>query len=860
MNKIAIKAAAVCLSLSMCASAMLPAVSNVFETSNSTVVYAAESKVGKNLIENPECTSTKGFGLYLAGGADATLSAKDGALDVSISEVGTLNYGVQLNYPIIPLYKNGVYKLSFDIKSDVERYTEAMIQMDGGDYRSYVWTDCNVTTEWQTVEKKFTMEEDSDIAGKLCFNMGNQKKDADKDLGAHHFYVDNVKVEVVDDSQVDYSTFTAEETPILTNQLGYLPNATKIAVLRGEKAADKFSVVNADTKKEVYVSNISDAITNKSADETNYYADFSKVTEAGKYIIKWGDNESYPFEIGEKVYDDVLKESVYWLYTQRCGCEVKGDVVNHKACHTDKATVYKTDKKIDVSGGWHDAGDYGRYVVPAAKSVADLLLAYDTNKDLFADNTGIPESGNGVADILDEARYELEWMLKMQDTETGGAYHKVSCAQFPGFVMPEKETDELFVTPVSSTATADFCAAMAMAYTSYKSVDEAFANKCLDAAKAAWKWLEANPDYVFIDPVKDITTGDYADFKKKDKDERYWAAVEMLKATGDTKFEETIKSIGAQTGLGWSDMGTYGSISYLLMDESKQNAEIKSMVEKSLLSQAEDALEASKANPYGEALESYFWGCNMDVANMGILFTYADKIDSTKGFKQAAAEQINYLLGKNPLGNSFVTGFGTVASSHPHHRPSIALEKCVPGMVVGGPDSALEDNKAKAYLKDAAPAKCYVDDADSYSTNEVTIYWNSPFTTLLTQVLSADNAAVTEPTAEPTTEPTTEPTADPTATPTTEPTEEPTDKPTVEPTTEPTDKPTTEPTVMKGDIDGNGVVDITDVSLLSLYLIGDKKLSDTALKAADVDGDGDVRLTDAARMLQFLSKNITSFD
>ena len=852
MNKIAIKAAAVCLSLSMCSAAMLPAVSNVFETSNSTVVYAAESKVGQNLIKNSECDTTNKFGLYLAGGASAKLSAKDGALDVSISDVGKLNYGVQLNYPIIPLYENGVYKLSFDIKSDVERYTEAMIQMDGGDYRSYVWTDCNVTTEWQTVEKKFTMKEASDIAGKLCFNMGNQKNDAGKDLGEHHFYVDNVKVEVVDDSNVDYSTFEVKEETILTNQLGYLPNANKIAVLRGEKAADKFSVVNTETKKEVFTGDISAPITNKSADETDYHADFSKLTDPGKYIIKWGENESFPFEIKEDVYDKVLTESVYWLYTQRCGVEVDSPVVKHKACHDTTATVYKTDKKMDVDGGWHDAGDYGRYVVPGAKTVADLFIAYNANKDLFGDKTGIPESGNGVADILDEARFELEWMLKMQDSESGGVYHKVSCEGFPGFVMPEKETDALVIAPVSTTATADFCASMAMSYTNFKDIDKDFAEKCLAAAKKAWDYLEKNPDFQWVNVSKDITTGDYGD--KKDKDERYWAAVEMYNATGDKTYEEAIKKVGVQTGLGWADMGTYGSFTYLSMDASKQDADLKAKVEAAVLKEASSALEDAKSNPYGEALGKYFWGCNMDAANMGILFSVADKIDSAKGYKAAAAEQINYLLGKNPLGTSFVTGFGTKASSHPHHRPSIALEKCVPGMVVGGPNSGLEDNKALAFLEGVAPAKCYIDDADSYSTNEVTIYWNSPFTTLLSYVLTDSSAVSADPTVQPTEEPTVKPTEEPTVKPTEQPTKQPTDKPTADPTA------TTAPKVTKGDLDNNGVVDITDVSLLSLYLIGDNKLNDAALKAADVDSDGEVRLTDAARMLQFLSKNITSFD
>ncbi|MBR6835294.1 MAG: glycoside hydrolase family 9 protein, partial [Oscillospiraceae bacterium] len=347
---------------------------------------------------------------------------------------------------------------------------------------------------------------------------------------------------------------------------------------------------------------------------------------------------------------------------------------------------------------------------------------------------------------------------------------------------------------------------------------------------------------------KDITTGDYGD--KKDKDERYWAAVEMYNATGDKTYEEAIKKVGVQTGLGWADMGTYGSFTYLSMDASKQDADLKAKVEAAVLKEASSALEDAQANPYGEALGGYFWGCNMDAANKGILFSVADKIDSAKGYKAAAAEQINYLLGKNPLGTSFVTGFGTKASSNPHHRPSIALKKCVPGMVVGGPNSGLEDNKALAFLDGVAPAKCYLDDADSYSTNEVTIYWNSPFTTLLTYVLTDSSAVSADPTAQPTEEPTVKPTEEPTD----KPTEQPTDKPTADPTA------TTAPKVTKGDIDNNGVVDITDVSLLSLYLIGDKKLDDAALKAADVDSDGEVRLTDAARMLQFLSKNINSFD
>lgn len=861
MNKIAVKAISLCLSAAMLSGAFLPSAATNVKNADS-IVYA---EAGKQLLENSTCETTNGWGMYLAGGADAELSAKNGELDVHVNNVGTLNYGVQLNYAIIPLYKNGVYRLSYDIYSDVERYGEAMIQMNGGDYTSYVWTDVNITTEKQTITKEFEMEYDSDICSKLCFNLGNQKKDAAKNLGEHHIYVDNVHIEIVDDSKVDYSVFKTEETPILTNQVGYLTDAKKIAVLRGEGLGSTFSVVDAKTNEEVYKSQVSDPVNNISAQETNYYADFSKVTAEGTYYITCGDAKSYEFKIGKDVYNDLLEESVYMLYTQRCGTEINDEIAAHPACHDTMAVIYGTQEKIDVTGGWHDAGDYGRYVVPAAKTIADLFYAYDTDKSLFTDTTGIPESGNGVADILDEARYELEWMLKMQDKNSGGVYHKVSCYNFPSYCMPQEETDQLVVTPISTTATADFCAAMAMAYEYFNDVDAAFANKCLDAAKSAWAYLEKHQSYELVNP-KDVTTGDYADFKKNDTDERFWAAAQMFRATGESKYEEAISKIGVKTGLGWSDMGTYGSFAYLTMDSSKQNADIKARIEQSIISQADDLMANVKSNPYGESLEKYFWGCNMDTANGGMILSLAEKIDQTtdseKGYAEAAAEQLNYLLGKNPLGTCFVTGFGTVSPKTPHHRPSMKIGQAVPGMLVGGPDSALEDDTAKAFLKDAAPAKCYIDNAESYSTNEVTIYWNSPLTALIADVLSAKKAdtpveppvtttTATEPT---TTTTTTELTTTTTAT-------EPTTTTTVtEPTTTTTSSETTSQLpaeeFMYGDFDGDKIADINDLTMLSLYLLKDVKFDDVQLKAADVDGNGTVELADLPHFKQYLVKAV----
>ena len=483
-----------------------------------TVTFAAG-----NIIKNGEfATGTSGWGTYKESGGKCTLSTENGALALKVSDVGEKNYSVQAFYDIIPLYQNGVYRLKYDISSTVDRYVEGMIQQNGGKYTAYVWDGLELTSTPQTVNHVFTMKYDTDIMSKLVFNCGIQEEHEGV-LPEHTIYIDNVSLELIDDSAVDYSSTQTKENNININQVGYTPDSKKIAVFRGVTNQTQFKVINADTGAVAYTGNLSSSISNSSANETNWQGDFSTVTVPGKYYIECeGLEKSYTFEIGSNVYNNLLTDSIKMLYLQRCGVQVSDPDFGHAACHNTLATVYGTDRKIDVSGGWHDAGDYGRYVVPAAKTIADLFYAYQENPAAYGDSTGIPESGNGTPDILDEARFELEWMLKMQDTN-GGVFHKVSCKTFPGYVAPTAETGELFVTPVSSTATADFCASMALAYEFFKQYDPAFANTCKSAAEKAWAWLESNPNYVLVNP-EDIVTGDYADFYKNDKDERSWAA------------------------------------------------------------------------------------------------------------------------------------------------------------------------------------------------------------------------------------------------------------------------------------------------------------------------------------------------
>lgn len=765
-------------------------------------------RAAANIISNSTFDSSAyDWAIYTESGGSATLSTENGKLAMKISNVGSVTYAAQLYYDIVPLYQNGVYHLSYEISCSQNRFVEAMLQQNGGTYQAYTWKGLDLTSTPQKVDYTFTMTADTDIMAKFVFNCGKQEKDSA--LQQHTIYLDNVVLELVDDSGVKYDSFMPYEPSIMTDQVGYRPNGQKIAVFRDVTSETSFSVVNATTKQTVYTGDLYGKTQNSSANETDYLGDFSSVTTPGTYYITCGNlDPSYSFVIDDTVYDKMLDDSIRMLYLQRCGTAVQDSKFGHVACHNSMATVYGTSQKIDVSGGWHDAGDYGRYIVPAAKSIADLLFAYQKNPSLYSDSIGIPESGNGVPDILDEVRFELEWMLKMQ-AQNGGVYHKVSCASFPGYIMPENETDELIVTPVSTTATADFCASMAMAYEFYKDIDGGFAQTCLDAAKKAWGFLQQNPNFIFQNPAG-IVTGEYGD--KTDADERYWAAAQMYRATGDAAYLNALQSMGAKTGLDWATVGDYGNIALVTMNGIDTNSNVYSNAKSALLRQADSFATASKNSPYGVSINDFNWGSNMTVANAGIVLAVAyDLTGDTKYFDTAEAN-LHYLLGRNPNATCYVTGYGTVAPKNPHHRPSMAKNEAMIGMLVGGVNSDLEDSAAKAYLSSAPPAKCYVDNWESYSTNEITIYWNSPLTYLL--ALTAE--------AEP-------------------------------PVVPPVDPPVSN--VTPGDVNCDGVIKIDDVVLMNRYIGEDTSIQITSdgVRNANCDGKPNVNADDASHLLSYLA-------
>ena len=371
-------------------------------------------------------------------------------------------------------------------------------------------------------------------------------------------------------------------------------------------------------------------------------------------------------------------------------------------------------------------------MVPGAKTIADLLMTYeDTGFD--ADDLGIPESGNEIPDLLDEARYELEWMFKMQD-ESGGVYHKVTCANFPDTVMPQEETAELLVMPISTTATGDFAAVMARASVVYAPFDEEFSLKCLEASKKAYDYMLSNASSDttgYLNPT-DVATGEYPD--AVNQDEFFWAAIELFVATGEQPYLDKAKELynsNMELGLGWIEMGLYGIHTYLLSDASAQDSAFTKELKDRIIEEMDKSVMLANREGYFNKMSSFPWGSNLTISNNGILYNLGYMLTGNEEYKTLMYYQVDYILGMNACGYCFLTGFGEHAAQFPHHRPSQFNGHAVPGMVVGGPNGEPADPYAMSVLYDTPAALCYVDNDTAYSINEVAIYWNSPFIYIL---------------------------------------------------------------------------------------------------------------------------------
>lgn len=527
---------------------------------------------------------------------------------------------------------------------------------------------------------------------------------------------------------------------IRINQLGYYPTANKIAIVAFPKA-DIFEVVNVQDNSVELTGNLSAKMYWKDAGDSIKRGDFSSLTKPGTYKIRIpGFGESYPFEISPTVLRKAAYASLKSYYYQRSSFELTAPYAGlwaRPAGHPDtQCILHSSTGKTGIlssPGGWYDAGDYGKYVINAGISVASMLSFYENFNTFFADGTiQIPESGNGKDDLLDEVKFELDWLKTMQD-EDGGVFFKLTTLSFSGFVMPAADKADRYVIGKTTASALDFAAMMAMAGRIYQEYDADYAADCIERAKNAWTWAKGHPAIYFKNP-SDVSTGEYGDGNVSD--EFIWAAAELYITTKEDEYKTYLESksgsLTYKSAPGWPNVQPLAALS-LLTRPNGLSASLLTTIKNSLVSTADSWLNQINANACRIPTFGYYWGSNSGIANQGVGLLYAYIVTEDSKYIKGAAECADYLLGKNATGFSFVTGYGSKTPMYIHHRPSHAdgVIQPIPGFVSGGPNAGKEDNEKYPFN---TPAKSFVDVMGSYASNEICINWNAPMTALFAGV------------------------------------------------------------------------------------------------------------------------------
>ena len=521
---------------------------------------------------------------------------------------------------------------------------------------------------------------------------------------------------------------------IVHNQLGYVKNMPKTAVLIG--SADSFRIVDIKSGRTMFSGIPGEPVQDPASGDMVSVIDFSTFNPEGDYYLKVGRNKSNIFTISRNPFKGLLKGLLKGFYYNRCGVSLDRSFAGEYTrgeCHSELVPLFENHSvKLDVSGGWHDSGGYGRYTVCTCIALGHLLYAYSLFPDSFSFETGIPDRKENVPDILTECRTGLDWLLKMQ-AKDGGVYHKVSSIKYTPMVMPEKDPAKQYVFPKSHYAAACFCAVTALASRIYKPFDEAFSRKLFEASVNAWIWLMNDPVFrPFENPptVEKNLAGDFYD--DNINDDMFWAVCELYQTTGEEAFHGKLRELAERvdaTDFRNTSNGGFGAMSYLLGSRPRDEL-VEQHLQVQLRMKADSLYSLSRKSGYGTAksAEDYVIGSNMYAMTDSMALILAYKIFDCREYVETALEQLNYILGKNPVGVCFVTGFGSESAKHPYHRPSEAddTEDPVPGLLVCGPNNHSQDDFTGWNIPaETPPAKCYYDISNSVSTNESTIYCNS---------------------------------------------------------------------------------------------------------------------------------------
>ena len=522
---------------------------------------------------------------------------------------------------------------------------------------------------------------------------------------------------------------------IRINQIGFYPSSVKQFTIVDTEAST-FKLVDA-YKNKVYAGELVDQGTWDASGEKVMLGDFSSFTAPGAYYVVVNDTiASYPFKIKKDLYRSALKAAIKSYYFQRASMPIEeefGGEYQRAEGHMDDKCLYhpssgRTEGTLNSPGGWYDAGDYGKYIVNASLSVGQMLLILEQYPEMMINiGLNIPETGNGVTDLWDELRYELDWIQTMQDDD-GGVFFKLTAKGFSGFVMPEDYDLDRYIIGKGTASTLDFAAVLAQASRLYKDIDEKWAEKALEASKKAFAWAEENDNIAFKNP-EDVSTGEYGD--DEFSDDFFWAATELYLATQDKQYKVALnkyeQAYEHKLADSWKNFVRNVAFHSLLENRDQLDKAMANKLVQGHTSLADDILQKIQEHPYRIGLNNYEWGSNSDILNQAYILCVAHRLTDDEKYLLGAEQITDYIFGKNATGYSFMTGFGAKRIMFPHHRPSGAdsIADPVPGFILGGPNNDRQDAHEVDYTSEF-PAKAHMDVEASFASNEVCINWNAP--------------------------------------------------------------------------------------------------------------------------------------
>ena len=430
------------------------------------------------------------------------------------------------------------------------------------------------------------------------------------------------------------------QTPnILVDQNGFRTEDEKVAVFRGKELPEKFYVYEENSKKPVYEGKLVKSGYDARILENTAIGYFTDLKTEGRYYL-YADvvGESYSFEVSDDVFEGVFTDACKKFYINRCGIALSEEYAGenaHSACHTALAHLQdNVQTEIDVTGGWHMNEMADRDAALGCKIAEDFLLAYEMNGTAFSDDMVIPESGNNIPDILDEIKYEADWLLKMQDPKTGGVYGAAVTDSSKG---GELFTYPVYVTPISMDATIEFASMMAGFSYIYQQYDPAYATTGLKAADRAWTCYFNNQ-------------------KSGDSMAVFKAAAQLYRATGNKNYEDVLTLYFSKSDFEewfYEDEDIFlGSVTYL---STSQNVDVDrcTSLMKFLMKKAEKIAADASQSSYlvtkvgGDDLLKMLY----DMRCLSV----TDHIIYNHEYTSIIENHVHYLMGMNPDAMNFVT-------------------------------------------------------------------------------------------------------------------------------------------------------------------------------------------------------------